>query len=337
MAADNKQPISNDQQTISASKVGDGGQPGGPRKLLRLPKTNKKLIALALLAILLLAGWLHFGLHVGERVYAQAAGHKVYKKDIENLIGNTKGVSNHQAATVLADKYLTEAMAKKAGIKITNQDLVAEYGPSISKQKADNPYIYQKNVNTVYFDNLSAYNTGLYKGKVLVANFSRHIAFQSPFLDIQSATDSLLGNPVAIAADKQYAKDFITQLYNQIKSGKITFDQAIQKEHDNPEVGLKAYGSLSHSGPFNTADVNLPGTSLIAPISIQRKIKNMKSGEMSAPFPVAVSNSLYNRDITTDSYYVVVRMDSMAGGHSKLTYDQYLAQAKKQLGYKINV
>src|SRR5689334_18998973 len=60
--------------------------------------------------------------HSGQKVYAEAAGHKIYKKDIQSLQvvnGQKKDVTDHQAATVLAEKYLTEAMSKQQGVKIT--------------------------------------------------------------------------------------------------------------------------------------------------------------------------------------------------------------------------
>ncbi len=341
MVADNKKQLDSDSTTLSpATYASDSGQASPSQKSQLAIKPKKKYFLIALLFVLILATGsmiLKSHLHIGKKIYAQAAGHKIYKDDVQNLIGNTKGISNRQAATVLANQYLTEAMAKEAGVTVTDQDLVSLYGPDISKQKNSNPYAYQSNVNIVYFDKLSAYNAGYYKGELLVANFSSNIAFDSPILDLQKATNPLIGNAEAVAKDKKYAKDFITKLYNQVKSGQITFDQAIQKEHNDPQVGLKAYPTLPHSGPFDTSNVGLGGTALILPESIKPRISKMKAGQLSSPFPVTVNNSLKNKNIKTESYYLVVRMDSNLGGHSGLTYDQYLAQSKKDLGYKVYV
>lgn len=338
MAADNKQQSASDKETLSTVKV--GGEQAKPARPFPRPKIDKKsLLYILLIIVVLVSGWIFISktFHIGEKVYAQAAGHKIYKQDIDNLVGSTKGVNDHQAATVLANKYLTEAMAKEAKITVSNQDIVAQYGPSINDQKVHNKFVYQDKVNNVYFDKLLAYNAGLYKGKLLAANFSRHIAFQSPFLALQKASDPLMGSPAAIAADKKYAQDFITKLYNQVKAHQITFDQAIQAEHNDPVVGLKAYQTLPHSGPFDTANVYLGANALIAPQSIQPKISNMKAGQLSTPFAVSVNNSLTSRGNTTESYYLVVQMDSTIGGHSGLSYDQYLTQAKEHLGYKVYV
>ncbi len=341
MAADsNQQPVS-EKETQSTAQVGNSVQ-AKPTRRFNLPKISKKNSLFVLLTVLvLIGGWIFISntFHIGQKVYAQVAGHKIYKQDVQDLIGNTKGVSDHQAAVVLANKYLTEDMAKEAGITVSNQDVVAQYGPSTNAQKTNDKIAYQSKVNNVYFDKLLAYNAGLYKGKLLATNFSRHIAFQSPFLALQEATDPLMGNPAAIAQDKEYAQNLITNLYNQVKAHKITFDQAIQIEHNDPQVGLKAYQTLPHSGPFDTSNIYLGANALIAPQSIQAIMGDMKAGQLSKPFVVGVSNSLAGTGTqsTTDSYYLVVQMDSTVGGHSGLSYSQYLAQAKKKLGYKVYV
>ena len=139
VAENNKQPPSN-QKTTSTVKVGDGGQPYHLRKILNKLKINKKLTFITVTILILLIGWAHFGQHVGEKVYAEAAGHKVYKSDTKSLIGNNKGINDHDAAVVLADKYLTQAMAKQANITVTNQDIVAQNGSSINELKAHNQF-----------------------------------------------------------------------------------------------------------------------------------------------------------------------------------------------------
>jgi hypothetical protein len=328
----------------AAPKVQVGGQSSRPAGIL--PKSfnpgfgkKTKFLAYVVLAVVVLGGgWLLAKnvFHVGDKVYAEAAGHKIYKKDVEAIKGNTKGVSDHNAAKVLADKYLYLAMAKKADITVSDQDVEAQY-PGAAKQKTHNKYVYQDDLNLTYYNKLIAYNKGLYKGKVLVANFSRYIAFQSPYLGIQRATNPTIGNKAAIAKDKKYAHDFITRLYGQIKGGQITFDEAIQTEHADPQLGDQAYQTLPHSGPFDTSNIFLPGTNLLEPPSIQPKLAGMKAGQLSAPFAVRVENAWKNPKITTESYYLVVKMDYTKGSHSGLSFENYLAQAKKQYGYKVNV
>jgi hypothetical protein len=339
MVADNKNSVSSENGALPTAKVGDGGQSSGGRRL-NLSHPSKKLAAVVLVLLVIIVGAVLIINHTsgpGQKVYAEAAGHKIYKSDIDSLIGKTQGVTTHQVATVLADKYLTEAMAKKAGITVSDSDVTAKFGSSAVSQKDMNKYIYQSDLNSVYFDKLSAYNTGLYQGQLIVANFSRHIAFQSPFLGIQEASDPLMGSATAVAQDKQYASNFITSLYDQIKAHKINFDQAIQKEHDDPQLGTQAYQSLPHSGSFDTSNVFLPATSLVLPQSIKGKMHSIKAGQISAPFVVSVNNSLTKKNVTTDSYYLVIKMDSTKGGSSNQTYAQYLTQSKQKLGYKVYV
>lgn len=306
-----------------------------------LPNNHKKesliIIGVVVVVIALVLLIIHPG-HIGQKVYAQAAGHKIYKSNLQSLQvvnGKKNNVSDHQAATVLADKYLTEAMAKQQGVTVTQADIVAAYGKDIVSQQKTNPYGYQNLVNQLYMTKLDNHNAGVYTGKLLVANFSRYVPYQSGLLAEQKKANPLLGNPTAIAQDKRYAQTFITGLYNQIKSKKITFDQAIQVEHNNPREGVNSYYSTQqHSGSFNGP---LKQIGLLVAKSIRSKVTSMKPGQLSAPFVVRASNSATDQNSTAESYYLVVRMDKVSGGDNSTTFQQELAQAKKHYGYKVNV
>lgn len=311
-------------------------------KLPALKKPNfrsKKTLAISLLVIIVLVagGWFILSktgkIGNGQKVYAEAAGHKIYKKEIDDLIGKHKEVTEHQAAQVLADKYLTEALAKERGITVSDKEISAQFGKEVVKQKGTNKYVYQGALNQMYFIKLVANNNGVYKGKFLIANFSRHIQAY-PTLPEDKMHDPDLGNPKAIAKDKKYAKDFITSLYNQIKSGKITFDQAIQMEHNDPKIGLKAYPSQVHSGPFDTSQTSFGA--IFAP-SIREKVNSIKAGETTEPFAVKVDISLNDPNKKADSYFLVVRMDQTSGSYTGQDFSQYLDQAKQRLSYHIYV
>ncbi|HVX57970.1 MAG TPA: hypothetical protein VHA37_09700, partial [Candidatus Saccharimonadales bacterium] len=334
MAAESKQKKEAAKPTAAAAEqvhVGDGGKLPHARRLrqLRKPRVGKKtrLALYALVVVIVLGGgyWLAKDVfHIGEKVYAQAAGHKVYKKEIDQLRGstNTKGLSDHDVATVLANKYLYQAMAKKAGITVTDQDVEDQY-PNVSPNHP-NAYVWQDDVNGTYASQLMAYNTGLYKGKVLVAYFNRYVAFQSSLLPERQALEPLIGNQAAIAADRKYASTFINKMYNQLKSHKITFDQAIQAQKKDPTLGNSVYSP--QSGSFDTSNPYLGGTVLVGPKSAQAQLAKMKAGQLSKPFVVSVRNSWKDPNVTAPAYYLVVQMDYSKSSHSGLTWDKYLAQ-----------
>jgi hypothetical protein len=338
MAAETKKKSASSDNDASEVKVGGTEAPArlGSLRSVNLPASRSKKVLLGLIVIVVLGVgfWLVYDkTHFGEKVYAQAAGHKIYKQDVENLIGKNKGISNHDAAEILADKYLYEAMAKEQGIKVTDNDIEAAYGSSINQQKTQNKYAYQSRVNDLYYAKLQAKNQGVYKGYLLVGQFSRNIELRPQPKDPAYPTN--IGNPVAIAADKQYAKDFITNLYDQIQARKITWDQAATMEKADLEIGTNMYPSLSHSGPFDTAK-NL-NSSVLVPTSAQVQIQKLKAGQTSKPFVVTVVSTVGNENKSFESYYLVVRMDSSSGGGSTQTFVQEVTQAKKKLGYKVYV
>lgn len=335
---DNKNEEGQSLDVAGQVKVGDTGHSRRDLKL-KPPKyfsffaRRKKMFGGILIVVIIIAAVLFaiFDMHVGQKVYAQAAGHKVYKKEFDDMKQGNSSITDKQVATVLADKYLTEAMAKEHHVSVSQADIDAA---NIANTVKLNHYGYQNLVNQVYFTKLTINNQGTYKGKLLVANFSRNIPFQSGLLAQQEAANPKIGNAAAMAADKQYALNFITNLYNQIKAKKITFDQAMQMEQSDPTVGEQAYPSLYHSQVF---DGTLSTVGPLAAGSITSKINNIKPGQLTAPFVVRAQDSAYNPKSMTDSYYLVVQLDSKSGGTGNLTFQQELDQAKKQLGYKINV
>jgi hypothetical protein len=296
---------------------------------------SRRFIVLLLVIIIAIAGGVVFynsNPHRGEKVYAEVAGHKIYGSEIDDLLGKRKEISAHDAATVLADKYLTEKLGKEKGINITNKDLLAQYGKEIQKQKKNNRYNYQKMVNDLYFTKLQAYNNGVYKGDLIIANFSRHVEFL-PVLPEDKAKDPLLGKASAIAKDKKYAKNLMNRLYDGVISGKISFKQAMDIEHKDPQVGIREYSSLPHSTPFDTSLYTNP---ILNVTSIKEKINSIKAGDTTRPFVVRVGNSLSGKS-TAESYFLMIHMDKSSGSYSGMSFQKYIDKTKQTLGYKINV
>jgi hypothetical protein len=217
---------------------------------------------------------------------------------------------------------------------VTDKDIESAYGSSINQQKTQNKYAYQSRVNELYYTKLQENSQGVYKGYLLVGQFSRNIELKPQPKDPAYPTN--IGNPAAIAADKQYAKDFITNLYNQVQAHKITWDQAAAMEKADPQIGTNMYPSLSHSGPFDTS--KYINSSVLVPSSALQQIQKLKSGQTSKPFVVTVTSTVGDDNKTFESYYLVVRMDhSSGGGNATMSFVQELTQAKKKLGYKVYV
>ncbi len=263
-----------------------------------------------------------------QKVYAEVAGQKILKQDIEAIKDGQSNISDEQAAITLADKYLTEAMAKDRGVKVSDGDIEAQY-PEAAEEKQTNRYAYQTKVNRVYFMRLSAEHQGSYKGKMLIAHFSRNVPFDSALLEEKKRQNPNLGNAQAIAADKKYAGDFINDLYNKINAGTMTFDEAMQAQRADAVVGEKGYPTLSHSRAFN-GPISQIG-------SVDKNILDtIKPGEISKPAVVRGASSL-NDDSTSENYWLVVQLDKQSGGGQSGSFEDALNKAKKELGYKINV
>lgn len=304
---------------------------------IKKPTKLKKIIfPLGVVTILIFgfAFWSFFRDEIqGKKLYAQAAGHKIYKEEVSELIGDSDGASEREAAEVLADKYLTEAMAEERNISVSEEDLVRRYGEQIKNQKEGDKFAYQNKVNQLYFDKLSAYNAGVYRGDLLVTHFSRYIPYESALLPEDKAGNPKIGNKAAMAKDKKYAEDLITDLYNRIKSEEITFKEAAKIEKSDSVVGETEYPSLPHSGSFDTS---LASDGLINSEFVKQQINEIAPGQISEPFAVKVSNSV-DYDSFIDSYFLVIKLDESSGGRDGIDFQQELEQAKDELRYEVYV
>ena len=301
---------------------------GNKRKFLGLGA----IIVIALISFLV---WPSLSDKLGDdrKVFAEVAGQKIYEEDIRDLLGdNNHGISDQDAARVLADKYLTETLAEEQGITVNDKELQAQYGKITKKQKGANKYAYQNKLNQLYFDKLQAYNRGIYKGKFLIAHFSRFVPYDSPLLFEDKQIEPRIGNKTSIAKDKKHAENLINRLYDQVQSGKITIEEAAEIERSDPTVGEKAYPTLSHSGPFDTTfDPN----TFMASESVRNQVGDIKTGELTKPIAIKVSSSM-DGDKLAESYFLSVFFDESSGGGDK-SFDDYLNEAKQRLGYVIHI
>lgn len=319
-------------QGNSGVRIG-GEQSSSPWGTIKKKLQQKPVYVAGAILLIAASGWVLIASQSNKNVYAEVDGHKIYKEDVQELIKNNEDASERDGAEVLADKYLTEAMGKEQGVKVSDEDVAGEY-PNIADIKTGDPYAYQNIINQAYFRKLSANHYGTYKGKLLVGHFSGNVAYESPLLAEKKAKNPNLGNPAVIAADKKYAYDFIKNLRDQIQSKKITFEQAIEAEKADPRIGENSqYSTVSHSGPF---DATLADNGLMHSDAVKKKLETLKLGNVSEPFVVRSSNSMED-DSTAETHWLVVQLDERSGGGQDGDFETALERAKKQLGYKINV
>lgn len=307
-----------------------------PAFLSRLNTKGNKRKLLGLIAIVLVAviAWFIYSNNVREndKLLADVAGHKIYQQEVKDFTAYSSNVNEKDATEVLANKYLLEALAKEQGISVSDQEITEQFGTDIKDKYFGNNYGYQYQVNELYMAKLAAHNEGIYKGKYVVAHFSRYVPYDSPVLADDKAANPKIGNEAAIAKDREYAEQFINGIYDQIKSGKLSFEQAAKIEKRDSVVGEKIYPALSHSGSFNTS---ISSNGLVVLDSTKPTLNQLNSGDISKPFVVKVSNSA-NNDSTAESYFLVVQMDEKSGG-GNTDFSQYIEEAKQRLGYKIYV
>lgn len=312
--------------------------PASNDKNLKLEKNQTKnfptIFACFLIAFIALLVSYHF--IKGPKIYAEASGHKIYLSEINHVIGSSKNIPANKAAVMLADKYFTEALAREKQISLSNTDVNKAWSEEYHSKPKVGSYAWQDFKNGLMYRKLAASVNGEYKGKFLIASFNRYVAVQSPFLEEKKKQNPAIGNEQLIAEDKRYASDFMSNIYFQLQSKQITFDQAIVMERNDPRIGEQAYQSSLHSGTFDNTK-NLPVNDVVLNESALSQITKFKPGEISKPFIVKVSDSAYptSKQSTAEAYFLIVQLDKSKPGVPG-SFDTYISKAKNRLGYKIN-
>lgn len=184
-----------------------------PLLISRINTKGNKRKFLGLIAIILIGviAWMVYDNTIKDdrKVFAEVAGHKIYEQEVKDFIADNNEVSEKQATEVLADKYLTEALGKEQGVNVSDKEVMQQFGSDIENKYVGNNYGLQYQVNELYMAKLAAHNEGIYKGKYVVAHFSRYVPYDSPLLAEDKADNPKIGDETAIAEDKQDRKSVV--------------------------------------------------------------------------------------------------------------------------------
>jgi hypothetical protein len=294
------------------------------------------LVVVVVIVVAGLVAWGYFGLRIGQKVYGEVAGHKIYKSEIVAMQKSSPHTSTRQVVQVLLQKYLDEKVAAENHVVVTAQDTQDQI-KAATAGNPNNAYDRQVAINDVYESMIQAAVTDHFAGKFIIAHFDQNIPmYTSTGAMVPSEVSGGIGDPAVIAADQAYAENFITATYQKITTHKESFDQGMQAEQNDPKIGSKALGGVNHSGEFNSATGDFSNTVTINQSSVAGQIKALKAGQISKPL-LAKEDVSAARDGSKllPAYYLIVDMTDVRNAHTN--YYRYMIQARQRLGYKSNV
>ena len=180
-------------------------------------------------------------------------------------------------------------------------------------------------------EKLSQNAVGYREGKFIVVNFDRFSP--NPFLPPPEATE---GADLAELQKKEraYADNLIQSINDNLKTKKLTFEEALEKALKDPNVGLESnYGSSIQSGPFLAADY-IEKRGLLRPDEVREKVDQLKEGEFSEPFVQKVDVSQEeDKPQLIDARWIIAKVDKIGEGGGKV--EDILINTRQKYGAKI--
>lgn len=279
-------------------------------------------------------------------VVARVGNHYITKQEVQKTSEDAVKAgfypeSDKTIRNLIMDYWIYSLAAKEYNINVSDSEAVDYFrktlqpGPLKDASTYNNSYVRYRAYATILQSKIFERATSTGKGSFVIGHFDQNLLRNTPALKALSNEqyDALL------ASDKKYATDFINDIYNKLKSGKIDMNKAMQLEIDDSKIGAKALPNLGHSSIFGDP-VSMPGNTAgyLAGSNkeFKQKIAKLKPGELSEPFTMEVQLGPNESSAKVDGYWLVVKVDEFYDKGPKFdSANQTIEYFKKKYGYEI--
>ncbi|MCH7541584.1 hypothetical protein IH981_02270, partial [Patescibacteria group bacterium] len=203
----------------------------------------------------------------------------VFKLETVEKLATDCSLGQKKAVELLVDERVLVSWASDEGVVISKAEQKDEE-LRIGGLDSVNPCTKRVAMVNLLRERLSQNIQVFREGEFIIINFSR---FANPN-SIQVTKGDEKNRKQKYAAERAYADTLSKSIYSDLKTGKISFEEAIKKVNNDPKVGLKSfYETNLISGSF-TALEYIEKSGLLADDSVRQKIDKLNEGEISEPF-----------------------------------------------------
>lgn len=285
---------------------------------------------------------------VGNEKITQAnLNEKIYSHD---FVGSPASPSNVDIQTQkqylqeLIDNKVIEIEAGKYGIAVTDQEIDKEVRNRAAKydqQTALQQAISKKSVKAALLrEKLKDKILGWKEGSYIVVNYSKNFTSNMVGVSDEQRAKEDANRPQQMKEDTDYATTLINSIYADVKSGKITFEQGMEKAKNDPRFGIEAYkpSMILQSDVFTKTDfMNHNKIFSIETHDIEDTIDKTAPGQISQPIALKVEVPVgkdYSKTESKNGMWVIFKVDKGEVTQAD-SFDEWMAQKKKEL--KVNI
>lgn len=306
--------------------------------------SKKILILIILLATGIVGGYFGYKYYlkkygIEKDVLAQVGDKKIYQKDLnERIYGidfqgspdNPTLKSDEEKKAILEELIeweIAELEASKLGIYISDDELTEEiysrlgymYNDYTSSQKE----LTRKTIlNDFRLSKIKEEIIGWREGKFILARFDKTYEAGEDINDIEIAK-----------VDKEYAQNLINQIYQDITSGKISFEQGMEKADSDPKIGMPAWNggsTYTFSRKFSKEESKEKDILAASP-NFWDEIFKLNENEISEPKTFSIIDISEKGE--HEAFFAIIKIDKAGKGEFN-SFEDWLSVKKNEYNVK---
>lgn len=314
------------------------------------PKKSRKLLWIILALIIIAVSIGGFFLYrtgsvnklLRGDVVARVGNHNITKQEVQQvkaaeLAAGFYGDSDETIKKLIMDYWLYSMAAEEYGIKPNDTEALenlknkTDFIKLSSDQAINNSYVKYRAYKDYYQKQLTTILNSPQKGAYIIAHFDQNFGRDTTAL--KALSDQQYQDLLKV--DRDYATNFINDVYAKIKSGQITFEEGMKMQLDNKIIGKVAMSTAVMSAKFGQPS-NIPGgqESIVKNSQIQAKVNELQAGGISEPFIVKVPAVFTQPNNLVDGFWVIVKVDSTNSGPKFDSVNAALQHFKQKYGYE---
>jgi hypothetical protein len=271
-----------------------------------------------------------------EKIYQKDLNEEIYGMDFEGSPDNPPEVSNEDKKyllDVLVKRKVAEKEMSLLDIKVTDDEVSSlifeRLGYNYEEYTSFQKELVKKAVKgEILLDKVLDKSIGLRAGKMFVCRFDYSYEFGK---DINSAEYQKRTQD-----DKAYSEKLCTDLYNDVNSGKITFEQAMEKAKADKVIGQSIWGrTYSIDMVFSKEDFESRRWFRDS-VNLYDALSTVKKDELLKPTLISLKND-EDQSKTREAFYVVAKITDAVESEYTSKDDWFNKMKEKyKVEYKVN-
>lgn len=269
-----------------------------------------------------------------KKITKRDLNEQIYGIDFQGSIDNPKQISLEEKKKILdrlVEQKIAELESKQLGVVSPNEEeleteIARRIGGNYTSYSEEQRKITKKNVSSdMIVEAIKNKIIGWREGKFILVRFDK--AYED--------TDDI-SNPSVIEAanvDKQYAQSLADNIYQDIKSDKITFEQGMAKADNDPRVGKPAWnitsGNYTFSNTFSKEQSIQKGV-LAASKNFWSEVFNVGENQVSEPKLISIDDTSQNG--SHEALFAIIKVEKSNKSNFS-SYEEWLN--KKKAEYKV--